>query len=41
SSPFVLMALEEHINIASPAGYWWMNSFGAGFSSHGILLEVE
>ena len=41
SSPFVLMVLEEQINRKSPGGYWWMNSFGAGFSSHGILLKVE
>ena len=41
SSAFVLMALEEHMKLPSPPGYWWMNSFGAGFSSHGILLETE
>ncbi|MDA7620953.1 stilbene synthase [bacterium] len=41
SSPFVLMALEEQIKRNAPGGYWWMNSFGAGFSSHGILLKAE
>ncbi len=40
SSAFVLMALEEHILKGSPNGYWWLNSFGAGFSSHGILLAA-
>ena len=25
----------------APGGYWWMSSFGAGFSCHGALLEVE
>ena len=40
SSPFVLMALEEHLKQRSPAGFWWMNTFGAGFSSHGLMLEV-
>jgi alkylresorcinol/alkylpyrone synthase len=35
---FVLRAaLDEH----APGGYWWMSSFGAGFSCHGTLLEVE
>jgi len=41
SSPFVLMALEEHLRQQSPSGYWWMNTFGAGFSSHGLMLKVE
>jgi hypothetical protein len=35
------MALEEQIKRDAPGGYWWMNSFGAGFSSHGILLKAE
>ena len=26
---------------AVPGGLWWMSSFGAGFSCHGALLEVE
>ena len=34
------MALEEHLKQGSPAGFWWMNTFGAGFSSHGLMLEV-
>jgi alkylresorcinol/alkylpyrone synthase len=25
----------------APGGYWWLSSFGAGFSSHGALLRVE
>ena len=24
-----------------PGGWWWMSSFGAGFSCHGALLRVE
>ena len=24
----------------APGGYWWMSSFGAGFSCHGALLKV-
>lgn len=41
SSPFVLLALERHLQLPSPSGFWWMNSFGAGFSSHGILLKAH
>ncbi len=41
SSPFVLMALERALRGAAPGGWWWMSSFGAGFSCHGALLEVE
>ena len=25
----------------TPAGYWWLGSFGAGFACHGALVEVE
>jgi len=35
---FVLQAARED---STPGGYWWMSSFGAGFSCHGALLEVE
>ena len=24
----------------APGGWWWLSSFGAGFSCHGALLEV-
>jgi predicted naringenin-chalcone synthase len=41
SSPFVLHVLDEALTGAAPGGYWWMSSFGAGFSCHGALLEVE
>jgi alkylresorcinol/alkylpyrone synthase len=41
SSPFVLFALEAALEGGAPGGYWWMASFGAGFSSHGAVLEVE
>jgi len=49
---FVLQtALEDTLTLAlshrmgegrdsAPSGYWWMSSFGAGFSCHGALLEV-
>lgn len=41
SSPFVLFVLAEALRQGRPGGWWWMASFGAGFSSHGGLLEVE
>jgi alkylresorcinol/alkylpyrone synthase len=41
SSPFVLFVLRDALAAAAPGGRWWMASFGAGFTSHGALLEVE
>ncbi len=41
SSPSVLFVLERALNDSVPSGLWWMSSFGAGFSCHGALLEVE
>ena len=25
----------------APDGWWWLSSFGAGFSCHGALLDVR
>ena len=41
SSPFVLFVLQTALADNAPGGLWWMSSFGAGFSCHGALLEVE
>jgi alkylresorcinol/alkylpyrone synthase len=41
SSPTVLFVLQAALNDSVPAGLWWMSSFGAGFSCHGALLQVE
>lgn len=41
SSPSVLFALQAALEDGAPDGVWWMSSFGAGFSCHGALLEVE
>ncbi len=40
SSAFVYFALQAALADNAPGGRWWMASFGAGFSSHGALLEV-
>ncbi len=41
SSPFVYFVLERALQTKQPGGKWWMASFGAGFSSHGALWDVE
>ncbi len=40
SSAFVYFVLQAALAAAEPGGLWWVGSFGAGFSSHGALLEV-
>ena len=41
SSLSVLFVLQAALADGAPGGLWWMSSFGAGFSCHGALLEVE
>ena len=41
SSAFVYFVLEAALDGASPGGWWWLSSFGAGFSCHGALLKVD
>lgn len=41
SSAFVYFVLEAALADAAPAGWWWLSSFGAGFSCHGALLRVS
>jgi alkylresorcinol/alkylpyrone synthase len=41
SSPFVLFVLERALAESAPSGWWWLSSFGAGFSCHGALLKVD
>jgi predicted naringenin-chalcone synthase len=41
SSAFVYFVLQAALAAKEPGGYWWLASFGAGFSSHGALLDVE
>ena len=40
SSAFVYFVLEAALADDAPAGWWWLSSFGAGFSCHGALLRV-
>jgi alkylresorcinol/alkylpyrone synthase len=41
SSAFVYFVLEAALADQAPGGWWWLSSFGAGFSCHGALLKVE
>ena len=41
SSPFVLFVLEKALADDAPGGWWWLASFGAGFSCHAALLQVD
>ncbi|MEO8008979.1 MAG: 3-oxoacyl-[acyl-carrier-protein] synthase III C-terminal domain-containing protein [Betaproteobacteria bacterium] len=40
SSAFVYFVLQAALRDNAAPGWWWMSSFGAGFSCHGALLEV-
>ncbi len=41
SSASVYFALQRALLGGAPPGWWWVCSFGAGFSCHGALLKVE
>ena len=41
SSAFVYFVIEAALADEAPDGWWWLSSFGAGFSCHGALLEVS
>ncbi len=41
SSAFVYFVLDAAMAAGTPGGWWWMSSFGAGFTCHGALLAVE
>ena len=40
SSAFVYFVLQAAIKDNAKPGWWWMSSFGAGFSCHGALLKA-
>jgi alkylresorcinol/alkylpyrone synthase len=41
SSASLFFVLETALADGAPSGYWWLSSFGAGFSCHGALLDLE
>jgi alkylresorcinol/alkylpyrone synthase len=41
SSASVYFTLQRALAGGAPGGWWWLCSFGAGFSCHGALLQVE
>jgi len=41
SSAFVYFVLDAALADSATGGWWWMSSFGAGFTCHGALLAVE
>ena len=41
SSAFVYFVLQAALADDAPSGWWWLSSFGAGFSCHGALLRVQ
>ena len=41
SSAFVYFVLQAALADEAPGGFWWLSAFGAGFSCHGALLEVQ
>jgi 3,5-dihydroxyphenylacetyl-CoA synthase len=40
SSAFVYFVLQAALRDNAKPGWWWMSSFGAGFSCHGALLKA-
>jgi len=40
SSAFVYFVLDAALADDAESGWWWLSSFGAGFSCHGALLKV-
>lgn len=41
SSAFVYFVLQSALADRAAGGWWWLGTFGAGFSCHGALLEVD
>ena len=41
SSASVYFVMQAALADTVPPGYWWMGSFGAGFSAHGALWKVN
>ncbi len=41
SSAFVYFVLQSALANRAAGGWWWLGTFGAGFSCHGALLKVD
>lgn len=41
SSAFVYLVLQQACREHRAPGWWWLSSFGAGFSCHGALLRAQ
>ncbi len=41
SSAFVYFVLDAALADGAAPGWWWLSSFGAGFTCHGALLAVD
>jgi alkylresorcinol/alkylpyrone synthase len=41
SSAFVYFVLDAALAAGTRGGWWWMCAFGAGFTCHGALLEID
>jgi alkylresorcinol/alkylpyrone synthase len=41
SSAFVYFVLDAALADSAAGGWWWLCSFGAGFTCHGALLAVD
>jgi alkylresorcinol/alkylpyrone synthase len=41
SSAFVYFVLQAALADGAAGGWWWLGTFGAGFSCHGALLRVD
>lgn len=41
SSAFVYFVLQSALADGAAGGWWWLGTFGAGFSCHGALLKVD
>jgi len=41
SSASIYFVMERALQENAESGIWWLSSFGAGFSCHGALLQVE
>jgi predicted naringenin-chalcone synthase len=41
SSASIFFVLQEALSDSARPGFWWLSSFGAGFTCHGALLKVE